>query len=251
MEQNELTVIIYYKKTLNSCYVDFTENEYIINALKVLDGFKKQGIGTYLIKSAEDIIKKLGGDCAYLFVLGKNEWVHNWYKRLGYTDTDVECEDGDIVIRGNNSLGGFILPYRGTDNDGGVLTEMYCDRADLKINTFSNAESGCGFTREYCLATEDEKQIFFDALAKIGKQWNAENKCIEDIKSKFYFKPKDWCLMSCGGYNEWVLCQFSNIKDLGYIAVGGKYFTQCIPYNDETKHLIGTTDDAPEKYKTW
>ena len=21
--------------------------------------------------------------------------------------------------------------------------------------------------------------------------------------------------------------------------------------NDETKHLIGTTDDAPEKYKTW
>ena len=162
-----------------------------------------------------------------------------------------EFEDGDIVIRGNNSLGGFILPYRGTDNDGGVLTEMYCDRADLKINTFSNAESGCGFTREYCLATEDEKQIFFDALAKIGKQWNAENKCIEDIKSKFYFKPKDWCLMSCGGYNEWVLCQFSNIKDLGYIAVGGKYFTQCIPYNDETKHLIGTTDDAPEKYKTW
>lgn len=145
MEQNELTVIIYYKKTLNSCYVDFTENEYIINALKVLDGFK----------------------------------------------------------------------------------------------------------REYCLATEDEKQIFFDALAKIGKQWNAENKCIEDIKSKFYFKPKDWCLMSCGGYNEWVLCQFSNIKDLGYIAVGGKYFTQCIPYNDKTKHLLGTIYDATEKYKVW
>ena len=99
MEQNELTVIIYYKKTLNSCYVDFTENEYIINALKVLDGFKKQGIGTYLIKSAEDIIKKLGGDCAYLFVLGKNEWVHNWYKRLGCTDTDVECEDGYLKMR--------------------------------------------------------------------------------------------------------------------------------------------------------
>ena len=172
----------------------------------------------------------------------------------GYLDLllfKYEFEDGDIVIRGNNSLGGFILPYRGTDNDGGVLTEMYCDRADLKINTFSNAESGCGFTREYCLATEDEKQIFFDALAKIGKQWNAENKCIEDIKSKFYFKPKDWCLMSCGGYNEWVLCQFSNIKDLGYIAVGGKYFTQCIPYNDKTKHLLGTIYDATEKYKVW
>ena len=53
------------------------------------------------------------------------------------------------------------------------------------------------------------------------------------------------------GYNEWVLCQFSNIKDLGYIAVGGKYFTQCIPYNDKTKHLLGTIYDATEKYKTW
>ena len=112
-----------------------------------------------------------------------------------------EFEDGDIITT-HGEIINLIIPYRGTDNDGGVLTEMYCDRADLKINTFSNAESGCGFTREYCLATEDEKQIFFDALAKIGKQWNAENKCIEDIKSKFYFKPKDWCLMSCGGYNE-------------------------------------------------
>ena len=25
----------------------------------------------------------------------------------------------------------------------------------------------------------------------------------------------------------------------------------CIPYNDETKHLIGTTDDCPEFYKWW
>ena len=26
---------------------------------------------------------------------------------------------------------------------------------------------------------------------------------------------------------------------------------RCIPYNDETKHLIGTTDDCPEYYKWW
>lgn len=25
----------------------------------------------------------------------------------------------------------------------------------------------------------------------------------------------------------------------------------CIPYNDETKHLLGTTDDCPEHYKWW
>lgn len=31
----------------------------------------------------------------------------------------------------------------------------------------------------------------------------------------------------------------------------GKTYTYCIPYNDETKHLVGTTDKAPEYYKYW
>ena len=25
----------------------------------------------------------------------------------------------------------------------------------------------------------------------------------------------------------------------------------CIPYNDDTKHLVGTTDEAPEYYRYW
>lgn len=28
-------------------------------------------------------------------------------------------------------------------------------------------------------------------------------------------------------------------------------FNECVPYNDETKHLLGTTDDAPNFYRTW
>ena len=33
-------------------------------------------------------------------------------------------------------------------------------------------------------------------------------------------------------------------------CVGGYWFN-CIPYNDDTKHLIGTNDDCPEYYKWW
>ena len=29
------------------------------------------------------------------------------------------------------------------------------------------------------------------------------------------------------------------------------HWIQCIPYNEETKHLLGTTDDCPEYYKWW
>lgn len=28
-------------------------------------------------------------------------------------------------------------------------------------------------------------------------------------------------------------------------------YDRCIPYNDETKHLAGTTDEAPEYYRYW
>lgn len=31
----------------------------------------------------------------------------------------------------------------------------------------------------------------------------------------------------------------------------GDYYKLCIPYNDETKHLVGTTDEAPEYYRYW
>ena len=28
-------------------------------------------------------------------------------------------------------------------------------------------------------------------------------------------------------------------------------YKQCIPYNDDTKHLVGTTEEAPEYYRYW
>ena len=35
-----------------------------------------------------------------------------------------------------------------------------------------------------------------------------------------------------------------------YRCVGNAY-AHCIPYNDDTKHLLGTTDEAPEYYRYW
>lgn len=31
----------------------------------------------------------------------------------------------------------------------------------------------------------------------------------------------------------------------------GRTWFQCVPFNDNTEHLIGTNDDAPEYYKWW
>lgn len=35
-----------------------------------------------------------------------------------------------------------------------------------------------------------------------------------------------------------------------YVTIASCY-EKCIPYNDDTKHLVGTTDEAPDYYKYW
>ena len=162
-----------------------------------------------------------------------------------------DFEDGDIVIRdGDDVFGPFILPYRGTNEEGGILTEVYLYYFPYSLNIKKGIDCGCGYTKDYRLATEEEKQKLFVALEKEGKRWNAETKHVEDIEHKS-FKPKDWCLMRTASDYAWCLCQFSNMDSDSYVAIGGAMHEYCIPYNDETKHILGTTEDAPDKYKTW
>ena len=35
------------------------------------------------------------------------------------------------------------------------------------------------------------------------------------------------------------------------VTTSCKSYDKCIPYNDETKHLLGTSDEAPEYYRYW
>ncbi len=103
------------------------------------------------------------------------------------------------------------------------------------------------------LATEEEKQQLFSALAKEGKAWDAKKKMIVDLPKKCEFKAMDWCLMRDHCDNRWELCQFGfylseedseeGVDYYPYCAVGGHWFHDCIPYNDQTKHLLGTTDE--------
>ena len=61
-------------------------------------------------------------------------------------------------------------------------------------------------------------------------------------------KPFDKVLVRDNLNNPWVCDHFSYINhaDICITTTGCKY---CIPYNDDTKHLVGTTDEAPEYYR--
>ena len=66
------------------------------------------------------------------------------------------------------------------------------------------------------------------------------------------FEPFDKVLIKHNYEGErWVCNFFSDILLNGEIHCIGVTVFECVPYNDDTKHLIGTTDDAPEYYKYW
>ena len=53
---------------------------------------------------------------------------------------------------------------------------------------------------------------------------------------------------------DWSCVFFSHIvkdEETYPYACGYDWFTQCIPYNEDTKHLVGTTEEAPEYYRYW
>lgn len=51
---------------------------------------------------------------------------------------------------------------------------------------------------------------------------------------------------------DWRATFFSHIDNpFNMVVCGSSYWKQCIPYNDETRNLVGTDNDCPEYYKWW
>ena len=176
------------------------------------------------------------------------------HETLEIENAQPEFKDGDVLfVKCNDSAFIEIFEYYKKNGD-------LCDHASLDITNQILDISGKYIIRkdeitELRLATEEEKKQFFSALANKGKDWDSEKKKVVNLKPKFEFKPMDLCLMKyIGQYNNrgWELCQYAytehRVSLIGeqrdfYHAVGGEIYAECIPYNEDTKHLLGTRDD--------
>lgn len=66
-------------------------------------------------------------------------------------------------------------------------------------------------------------------------------------------QPFDKVLVRDGHEEKWNAILFSHFcNEYNFPFVGNTTnWRYCIPYNDDTKHLVGTTDEAPEYYRYW
>ena len=99
-------------------------------------------------------------------------------------------------------------------------------------------------------ATDSEKQQLFDALAKEGKAWDSNKKQIVDLPKKCEFKPFDKVLCRNSKDDTWEADFFARLtqKEIDYTQSDkylcvGDLWMHCIPYNEQTAHLLGTTDE--------
>ena len=152
--------------------------------------------------------------------------------------TQPEFKDGDIVTIINGCEQRCILIFRNIIGDS---LNRYCILT--KRGLFYEGYSLIDKEDSILFATEEEKNKLFSALEKEGKAWDSEKKQIVDLKPKCEFKPFDKVVVRCREADRWSIDFFSHKVSNGYICAGDAWFGYCLPYNDETAHLLGTTDD--------
>ena len=153
-----------------------------------------------------------------------------------------EFKDGDILFTKTNMLhfpSVFILDTNRNEMRSYVRFLIERGHIDYGMPVY-NLD-----TNRFRYATEEEKQQLFDALAKKGKAWDAEKKQIVDLKPKCAFKPFDRVITRVNDDAIWTANIFSHIDRHGkYVTIGCiSGYHHCIPYNEETVKLIGTTDE--------
>lgn len=100
-------------------------------------------------------------------------------------------------------------------------------------------------------ATEEEKKQLLNAIKREGYEWDEEKKELTELNFDINtLKPFDRILVK--DITGWYATTFSHYKNCLVYSSDGKYWTQnVVPYNEETKHLVGTCNTPPKKYITW
>lgn len=107
-------------------------------------------------------------------------------------------------------------------------------------------------------ATQKERYLLFKKMREAGYQWYAGKKELKKIQShydiaNFYTgmpvlvrdtNSRKWCYLLYSHYDN-------TYEDGLCFNAGSVDWRQCIPFNEKTKYLLGTTDMCPEEYVNW
>lgn len=162
-----------------------------------------------------DLTKILEG-CPY-----GTEFYHSGYGKVWFIGIDTELEQPIHIKLNTRSYEDVWIPSEG------ILSKNY------------NGE---------CLLFPSKDQRDW---SKFERFWDKPKVEKFDINT---LQPFDKVLVRDFLNEDWMADFFERIdeNDVHYNAICvTSHWIQCIPYNEETKHLLGTREDCPNYYKWW
>lgn len=231
---SEYNVHIIFEKFEDDTYTRFKGKHYLWKECDEEDYNKEE------TKMLTSVFEKAADDVAQTYIKTIEE-------RLGgklnletlEIEKQLEFKDGDIVVYGKSvaicrKIYKHILSFYVSLNE--MFGLLFADEVES--------------SEEYRFASEEEKQQLFDSLANEGKAWDAEKKQVVDLKPKCEFKPFDrciWKIRNCEG-SIWQASFVSYVDEYGASPMGMSIDEDLVnliilPYNDQTKLLVGTTDE--------
>lgn len=140
----------------------------------------------------------------------------------------------------------------------GIIDNSYYP---IKIATYTKINRN--FRNGYC--TKDGKDDYnYDGEctlfpSKNQRDWNKFERFWDKTKVERFdvntFQPFDKILVKDATIGvEWegsFFCYIDHHYCNGIVCINGQMRYMAIPYNEETKHLLGTTKDCPDYYKWW
>ena len=229
---SEDNVHIIFEKFEDDTYTRFKGKHYLWKECNVEDYNKEE------TKMLTSVFEKAADDVAQTYIKTIEEHLYGKLNLETFEiEKQLEFKDGDIVVYGK-SVAICRKIYKHTLSFYVSLNEM------VGLLFADEMES----SEEYRFATEEEKQQLFDALEKEGKAWDAEKKQIVDLKPKCKFKPFDrciWKIRNCEG-SIWQASFVSYVDEYDATPMGMSIDEDLVnliilPYNDQTKLLVGTT----------
>ena len=147
-------------------------------------------------------------------------------------------------------------PSRKVVTRNGRNARIICtDRRDLNFPIIALIENISGGGEKACSYTKDGRH--YTDCSDIFDLFFAPEKHEEQITVERFnpntLKPYDKVLVRDCNIGIWVCDFFSHIRDKDtypFYCVGN-YYRCCIPYNDDTKHLIGTSELPSKYYRYW
>ena len=106
---------------------------------------------------------------------------------------------------------------------------------------------------KYILYYDGECTLFPD---KDQRDWSKFERFWDKQKEKFdpkTLKPFDKVLVRNDSLGSWrcdLLSHFNKFSS-NPLFISTQYWHECIPYNEDTKYLLGTKYETPEYYKWW